>query len=133
MSESAFDEAVARPLLNEPVKKKWYFPRWMRKIAAEEKSSINISYRRDYKAPPIHEVCFDSSTTKTESSEEEFVLDEEVGFILRGGEMELETVDAAIMRERHSDIREVNDSMHQINEIQKGTISFVLVLIVYSL
>lgn len=127
--ESPFDEAIASPFLNEPVKKKWT---WLsaharRCVSSTERSSftatsssyksskgyipLSVSYRGDYQAPPIEVITFEPGKEH----------DEETG-ALGGRQLEMETVDLdfAVMHERHQDIRELNSSMKHLNGIQKG-------------
>jgi len=113
-SKSPFDEAMSRPFLDEPVKKRWSW------ISLNSSTSSSSSERRDsglsvdyraYEAPKITTEVIDF---RSDISDEE----EEVSFDLEQGRMV--EVDLGLMQERHDDIKDINTSMKHMNLIQKG-------------
>lgn len=117
--ESAFDQALARPLLQEPVKKRW--TTWWdaqvptKKNNGSKNDEININYRhydgvgdsndRDLTEVPVVEIEFHRDFLVMEMMEE--------------GSLG-EDLDVAMMRERHQGIQDVHSSMMELNAIQKG-------------
>jgi hypothetical protein len=123
-STSPFDDALAKPFLDEPVKKRWSMqtqtdsPSSTKSSASAcwtlsgSSSSSSSSRNNDapvhyleYQAPDLEEIDFDNQDGN----------DEELGLLMTPDDL-----DFAIIRERHQDISEINSSLLQINEIQKG-------------
>lgn len=144
---SPFDEALSRPFLDEPVKKRWS---WLSAATERTRSrfpglgsdrgsddeALSVSYR-EYAAPVhgIQEIVFE----REENGHDKTLPSKEPGWTIgfgnddddahprqqqqrllleEGRAMDLEL---AILEERHHDITEIHTSMKQINQIQKGT------------
>ena len=110
-SSSPFDEALAKPFLGEPAKKKW-------SLLSSSTASTMLSQYYDgddddsessgeYEAPE-EVVVFDNG----KDGPKKLVLDE--------AELQPMDLEEAIVRERHSAIGEVHQSMSQILDIQNG-------------
>jgi hypothetical protein len=127
---SPFDEALSRPFLDEPVKKRWS---WLssRSTSSESSSSSRTS------SPPFGLNIEYRNNTYSGGSNAAVAIMEEISFSPVGDEEEGSFVvssfslmeqqqheraafDTAILQERHADITEINTSMRQLNEIQKG-------------
>lgn len=117
---SPFDEALARPFLDEPVKKRWsLLTALTSSTTASSQSSddekFSVDYR-EYEAPevtlPVEEVVFESKEDEDE---------EEGAFVLASALEEGRALpfERALLEERHRDIADINREMRQINEIQK--------------
>lgn len=115
-SSSPFDDAMARPLMDEPVKKRWsWFQSSERSKLAREGFYGNDPEDSDseegYNAPgAIQEIDF-VSDSDDESEDGQLVLSR-----LEGGT----AFELAILEERRQGISDINLEMRQINEIQKG-------------
>lgn len=111
-SKSPFDDALARPLMDEPVKKRWS---WLTSsTSSSEDSNVSVNYR-EYEAPDIQVITFETPGQQAGVEEEgRFVL---AAALEEGRPTDLE---AAIFQERHAHLSEINADMHVINEIQKG-------------
>lgn len=108
---SPFDEAASRPLLGEPTKKKWSLFSG-KKARVDEPSSSFLSTR--YRTP-THEIEFEAASDSYD--------DEEMGsnIFQRAFEASEQSLDYAVMQERHEDIKGINSSILELNEIQRGT------------
>jgi hypothetical protein len=129
---SPFDQALAHPFLGEPITKRLsclsLFPVTSKKqsssLLEDARGTFDLSYRCEqrestgsYKPPTgnqTHEITFASSDHYDDdfsSGSFGLVSLEEGGAI---------NADVAILHERLEDISEINLSMKQINQIQKG-------------
>lgn len=126
MEESAFDRAAARPLMDEPVKKRWSWLTASTTSSSSVDETLSVEYR-PYEAPPnpieTHEIVF--TTVNLSTGKEEGVYDEEAAMasaFLQQQQQQAEgsCLDAALMRERHDEFVGISKSMKQLHEIQTG-------------
>ena len=137
ISESSFDEAVAKPFLGEPAKKRWsLFPSHVPGVDDTEKStssrenkdaSLDVSYRGEYQAPhPVLEVTFGTDDDEEKETDRLLALlhkNSESG----GGEMEMETVDKDLaFAKKQGGFQVINNLKFQLVAVsQKGTFNRV--------
>lgn len=130
---SPFDDALAKPLLNEPVKKRWS----LGTVLGSSKSSA-LSHSWGSSSSPTHPqnnhtipaVPEYQASDHPDLEEIEFkspygYIDQELGLVLAPsptsiGSEEAYDLDFAIIRERHHDITDINTALLQLNEIEKG-------------
>lgn len=118
-SSSPFDEALSKPFLAEPAKKKW--------------SLLSTSTAASTVATMIADYYDDDDSSNGDESEyyaDEYeaptILDDEEVVVFDDDDNETEralqpmNVEAAILQERHGSFQEVHKSMAQILEIQNG-------------
>jgi hypothetical protein len=135
-STSPFDDAMAKPFLDEPVKKRWYLGR----TGASSKSSALSSHSwvsssswgssspthpqntavPEYQAPDLPDL--DDIEFKSPHDPNN---DEELGLLLSpplsiGSPEAYDLVDICMIRERHQDIADINQSLLELNEIEQG-------------
>jgi hypothetical protein len=131
-STSPFDDALSKPFLDEPVKKRW----WLGTFSSGSKSSALshsswgssaiLSHSQSSHAasavldfddyPDLEAIEFKTS--------DDHKHDDLLGVLLSpssiGSSKEAYDLDFAIIRERHQDITDITKSLLQLNEIEKG-------------
>jgi hypothetical protein len=125
-STSPFDEALSKPFLDEPVKKRWFLGTVSSsKSSALPHSWVSSGWGSSSPTPPQN----NSQAPELEDLEDiEFKSqddynDELLGVLLSRssiGSEEAYDLDFAVIRERHQDITDLTKSLLQINEIEKG-------------
>jgi hypothetical protein len=117
---SAFDEALAKPFLNEPAKKKWSLI--LSSAAASTVATIFSEYYYDNDGTDDtvsdSSDCYEAPTL--EGCEEVIVFDHNDQELRLCSTLKSIDIEAAILQERHESITEVHQSMSQILDIQNG-------------
>jgi hypothetical protein len=128
-SISPFDDALAKPLLDEPVKKRWSLGTTVlsSKSSALSQSWGSSSSTKHAPAVPVYQA---SNHLDLEEIEFKSRDNAELGLLLAASPSSIgrttrsreayEDLDYAILQERHQDITDINQSLLQINEIGKG-------------
>jgi len=102
---SPFDQAILNPMVPEKSKKPWWSFR-------KNTDPAEMSPDRTYVAPNFtHEITFANNTHQNQETSLLLSLEE--------GMIEIEP-EQAMLQERHGSIQEINTSMKQIHQIQKG-------------
>jgi hypothetical protein len=128
-STSPFDDALAKPFLDEPVKKRWNLGSV---LTSSKSSALSQSWGSSSPshalAVPVYQASDHLDLEEIEFKESTNAHnDEELGLLMAASPSSIDStsqeaydLDFAIMRERHQDITDVNQSLLQINEIGKG-------------
>jgi hypothetical protein len=133
-STSPFDDALAKPFLDEPVKKRWS----LATILSTKSSALSQSWGSSSSSPkhphnnhapaaPVYQASDHQDLEEIEFKSLDDHGDAELGLLLAASpssigniSQEAYDLDFAILRERHQDITDINQSLLQINEIGKG-------------
>jgi hypothetical protein len=127
-STSPFDDALAKPLLDEPVKKRWCLGTTVLSSKSSALSQSWVSSSRSHaQAVPVYQASDHPDLEEIDFKSSDGHNDAELGLLLsrpssigRTTSQEAYDLDFAILRERHQDITDINKSLLQINEIGKG-------------
>jgi hypothetical protein len=120
-SGSAFDEALAKPFLDEPVKKKWTSLRSSSTVASTVATMFSDYY---YDTDDADDTMSDASDCYEAPSlgggEEVIVFEQSDNELRLSSTLQAIDVETAIFQERNGSFTEVHRSMSQILDIQNG-------------
>jgi hypothetical protein len=130
-STSPFDDALAKPFLDEPVKKRWNLGTV---LTSSKSSALSQSWGSSSPSHVLAPVPVYQASDHLDLEEIEFKSpadvhsDAELGLLLAASPSSIDSttsqeaydLDLVIMREGHQDITDINQSLLQINEIGKG-------------
>lgn len=117
---SAFDEALAKPFLAEPAKKKWSLLSSSTAASTVATMFSDYYYDNDGTDDTMSDAsdCYEAPTL--EGGEEVIVFDHNDKELRLSSTLKSIDLEAAILQERYGSITEVHQSMSQILDIQNG-------------